>query len=92
MHFYYVMVTSTFRPIMWPVFRVISLRIRIITTKACLNHFTVLRNHIILTRSYMVSSYCRVIQTHFNCKCHVDVIWLAAVKAVMCLLHYLMNC
>ena len=40
----------------------------------------------------MVSSYCRMIQTHFNCKCYMDVIWLAAVKAVMNLLHNLRNC
>jgi hypothetical protein len=40
----------------------------------------------------MVSSYCGVIQTHFNYKCYMDFIWLAAVEAVMNLLHYLRNC
>jgi len=92
MQFYCVMVTSMFRPLMWPIFMVIYLRTRIITIKMCLNHFAVLRNHIILTRSCVVSSYCRVIQTHFNCKCHMDVIWVATVKAVMYLLQYLRIC
>ena len=49
--------------------------VRLVTQ--CLNHYatlghTVLRNYIILTRNFMVSSYCGLIQTHFNYKCYMS--------------------
>ena len=49
--------------------------VRLVTQ--CLNHYatpghTVLRNYIILTRNFMVSSYCGLIQTHLNYKCYMS--------------------